>query len=182
MNNGHDSQDQASSYLRYLPAIYHRDPFLGRFLRIFEDVLSPIQEMVSTLPGRFDPGLAPSPMLEFLATWVGERRQATLSDGPWRKLIKQALELHRWRGTKRGLRLALELATGRRPLVTEYGKGMVLGEDSSLGLNTPLEDGMAPHVNVTFTCKPEDVDKAVVDDVISRCSPGHVSYSVTFQP
>ncbi len=181
MNNGHASQDQVSSYVRYLPAIYQRDPFLGRFLRIFEDVLSPIQEMVSTLPERFDPGLAPPPMLAFLAAWVGEERSLSLAEGPTRQLVKQALVLHRWRGTKRGLRLALELATGRRPLITEYGRGMVLGTDSNLGVNTPLEDGMAPHVHVTFACTPEEVDKGIVDEIVCRYSPGHISHSVSFQ-
>lgn len=180
MDNGRAGRDQVGGYIRYLPAIYQRDPFLSSFLRIFEEVLSPIQEMVSTLPQRFDPGLAPSPMLEILATWVGEQWRAPLAEGPRRRVLKQAIVLHRWRGTKRGLRLALELATGRRPLITEYGRGMVLGTDSTLGLNTQLEDGTAAHVNVTFTCTSEEVDRAVVNDIISRYSPGHVSYSIIF--
>ncbi|HET6261971.1 MAG TPA: hypothetical protein VFG99_06990, partial [Chloroflexia bacterium] len=39
-------EPEPSDLLRYLPAIYSADPFVGRFLHIFEDVLDPISVMV----------------------------------------------------------------------------------------------------------------------------------------
>lgn len=66
--NGHkqppfpDGEEPApSSYLRYLPAIFTADEFVGRFLRIFEDVLQPISAMVDNQPYYWDPLTTPGP-------------------------------------------------------------------------------------------------------------------------
>jgi phage tail-like protein len=180
--NGRNRREEASTYLQYLPATYQGDPFLGRFLNVFEDVLSPIQAMVSALPELFDPRLAPPAMLERLASWVGAQRPAGSSEARWRHLVRQTLWLHRWRGTKRGLRAALEAATGRRPLITEYAAGLVLGPDATLSLNGTLEGGRPLHFDVTFDCSPGEVDKALIDDILRWCKPAHVSYSLTLRP
>ena len=171
---------RASSYLHYLPSIYQEDAFVGRFLLIFEDILSPIQQVVNTLPERFDPRLSPSPMLELLASWVGADRPEGMSEPRWRKLIGAFLFLHRWRGTKIGLRTALEIATGKRPLITEYAPGLVVSQDATLGLNTALVTGHPLRVRISFDCPPEDVDRVVVDDIIRLYKPAHSSYSVDF--
>jgi len=182
MDNGRLSREQPSTYLWYLPAIYQDDPFLGRFLRIFEEVISPIQAIVDSLPERFDPLLAPPTMLERLASWVGAQRPARLPEPRWRQLVAHALLLHRWRGTKRGVRLALEMATGQAPLITEYAEGLVLGPDATLGLNTALREGKALHFQVVFDCDPEEVDKTLVQHIMGAYKPAHVSYSVAFRP
>ena len=180
-HNGQVPPEKPSTYLQYLPAIYQDDPFLGRFLRVFEDILSPVQGMVNTLPEVFDTHLAPSLMLERLASWAGAQKPARLPEQRWRQLARHSLWLHRWRGTKRGLRLALEVTTGQRPLVTEYTAGLVLGSDATLGLNTALEEGGALHFDVMFDCSPEAVDKGLVDDIIREYKPAHVSYSIRFR-
>ena len=180
--NGHVPQVEPSTYLQYLPAIYQEDPFLGRFLRIFEDILSPIQATVNTLPERFDPRLAPPAMLRLLETWVGAQRPGRMPDDRWRQMVKNTLWLHRWRGTKRGLRLALEIATGQRPLISEYAAGLVLGSDAALGVNTALEGGTALNFSVMFDCAPETVDRTLVEAIIRDYKPASTSYSVSFRP
>lgn len=183
MDNGRLPGDEPSTYLRYLPAIYQNDPFLGRFLRIFEEIISPIQVMVDTLPERFDPRLAPPPMLERLASWVGGTQQPSrLPEPGWRQLVAHSLLLHRWRGTKRGVRAALEAATGRAPLIAECAEGLVLGPDATLGLNTALAVGKALHFQVVFDCAEEEVDRTLVQNIISAYKPAHVSHSVAFRP
>jgi len=182
MDNGHRPQEEPSTYLRYLPAIYQDDPFLGRFLRIFEEITSPIQEMVNTLPERFDPRLAPRAMLERLASWVGAQSPTRLPEPGWRQLVVNALSLHRWRGTKRGLRLALEMATGRTPLISECAEGLVLGRDANLGLNTVLAVGTALHIQLVFDCAEGDVDRILVRNIMDAYKPAHVSYSIGFRP
>lgn len=175
---------EPSELLRYLPAIYQNDPFIGRFLRIFEDMHSPVQAMVEALPSYFDPNLAPPELQRRLASWVGgERRDGAgrLDDAAWGRLVAHQLELHRWRGTKRGLRLALELATGHRPLINDYSTGLVLGADASLGVNATLESGQTLSVSVRFDCEPGEIDASTVDAIIRQHKPAHVSHSVTFR-
>ena len=174
-----------SGLLRYLPAIYAGDPFVGRFLRIFEAVHTPLRRTASTLPHYFDPTLAPGPLQAALAAWVGAERDgplARLSREAWGRLIRESVELHRWRGTKRGLRRALELATGRAPLITDFGGGTVLGDDARLGANTRLENGEPFQITVTFECDPDEIDMALVDAIIRRQRPAHVIHTVAFTP
>ncbi len=174
---------EPSRLLRYLPSIYEQDPFIGRFLRIFEDIHTPVRQMASTLPDYFDPVIAPPALQQLLGDWLGEESTgpfARLSHEARGRLIREALELHRWRGTRRGLRRALELATGRTPLVTDRGNGTVLSEDARLGNNTQLEDAQPFQITVTFDCDRSEVDEVVVDAIIRRHRPAHVMCTVAF--
>lgn len=176
---------QPSVLLQYLPAIYSNDPFVGRFLRIFEDLHMPLRYAAAALPLYFDPAVAPGPMREILAGWVGAEDRAVAGRMPpeaWGRLIRESVELHRWRGSKRGLRRALELATGRTPLITDYGEGLVLSRDARLGTNTALEDGAPFEFTVTFECEPDEIDAALVDAIIRRHRPAHVTHAVAFAP
>jgi len=183
VNNGVNPYPiEESSYLAYLPAIYRQDPFIGRFLRVFEEVLTPVQAMVNTLPERFDPDVTTGIMLDFLATWVGARRPPRLPEDRWRKAIKQSVWLYRWRGTRTGLAAALELLVGRRPLIAENTGGLALGEDAALGRNTTLDDIAAQHFTVTFECEEDEIDTALAHDIIQAYKPGPASYHISFRP
>ena len=174
-----------SRLLQYLPAIYSGDPFIGRFLRIIEDVHTPVRRTAGALPLYFDAALTSPPMRERLAGWVGAEGgalAARMAPEAWGRLIRESIELHRWRGSKRGLRRALELATGRMPLITDYGDGLVLSDDARLGTNTTLEHGSPFEVTVTFECEPDEIDAALVDAIIRRHRPAHVIHSVVYAP
>lgn len=174
---------EPSRLLRYLPSIYEQDPFIGRFLRIFEDVHTPVRHMASTLPDYFDPVVSPPALQQLLGDWVGEESTgpfARLSHEARGRLIREALELHRWRGTRRGLRRALELATGHTPLITDRGNGTVLSEDAHLGNNTQLEDAQPFQITVTFECDRSEIDEVVVGAIIRRHRPAHVMCTVAF--
>ena len=173
---------EPSSYLRYLPTIYWEDDFLGRFLRIFEDVLTPVQGMVNSVPQQFDPALASTTMLDMLASWVGVGEYPGLDEASWRRLIKASLLLHNLRGTKRGMKLALDIVTGRKPFITEYSPGLVLGADAALGLNSSLETGAALQFHVAFDCRQSEVDPVLVHAIIGHYKPVHVTYTVSYLP
>ena len=181
--DGDGRQAEASKLLRFLPSIYEQDPFIGRFLRIFEDIHDPLQAIASTLPQYFDPAIAPRELGAFIGSWVGSEREgdtARLSDSRWGRLARESVWLHRWRGTKRGLRRALEIATGFTPMITDFADGLVLSGDASLGVNTSLGSGAPRRVVVTFDCEPDLVDSGVVDAIIRRHKPAHVTHEVTF--
>ncbi len=169
-----------SQYLRYLPGIYSEDPFIGRFLRVFEEILSPLQTTVDNRAQLFDPSLAPPPMLAHLAQWVGADLVGRLQETAARRFARATVALHQLRGSKRGLRLALELATGKRPYITEYSDGLVLGEDAVLGLNTALSDGRPLQVQVLFDCREDEVDTSLVHAIIRRYKPAETVYALVF--
>lgn len=108
-----------SNYLDYLPGIYQESEFLGRFLLIFEHILSPIDRTVANISHFFDPDLAPVDMVPWLGSWLGVVVDARIPEERRRELVRAAPDLYRWRGTRRGLREYLRLYTGIEPEVTE---------------------------------------------------------------
>jgi phage tail-like protein len=173
-------EQQSSEYLRYLPAIYQQDPFLGQFLRIFEDLLFPIQVLVNGLSHQFDPQIASPMMARTLALWVGQRDIAGIPDDRWRVLISRAVWLHRWRGTKHALREAVRIVVGTTPLISEYATGAVLGPDARLGINTELDTRQALRFTMTFECPEELVDRRLLEAIINFYKPANVQCIVRF--
>ena len=108
-----------SSYLEHLPGIYHESHFLGRFLLIFEHILSPIDRTVGSTWTYFDPGLVPDEFLPWLASWTGLALDTRIPAENRRAVVQAAPELWRWRGTRRGLRQFIHLYTGIDPEITE---------------------------------------------------------------
>ena len=114
-----DRGSQASYLVEYLPEIYQQEAFMGRFLRIFEEVLAPIERMLDSMPGYFDPTTTTPEVLEWLATWLG-----ISTDERWplprrRTIVRRASELFQLRGTRKGLSIAIESLTGLVPTISE---------------------------------------------------------------
>ncbi|APE24646.1 MULTISPECIES: phage tail protein [Streptomyces] len=95
-----------------LPALYADDDFAQRFTAGLDTVLAPVFATLDNLPAYLDPRVTPADFLSWLATWVGG-----VDDPRWplelrREAVARAVELHRWRGTRRGLVEALSLILG----------------------------------------------------------------------
>ena len=101
-----------SLYLDFLPSLFREVDFIGRFLKIFEQAFEPIVHSFETMWAHLDPLTAPVALLPFLASWVGWQNDPNWDIHQQRRLIKQAVELYRWRGTRTGLRLYLHWYTG----------------------------------------------------------------------
>jgi phage tail-like protein len=105
-----------------LPAVYQEeDPFIGRFTAGLDDVLAPVIATLDCLDAYVDPMLAPEDFLGWLAEWVGVTVNENAPVSLHRSTVARAAELHRLRGTVRGLRTALELLTGGQVEVSESG-------------------------------------------------------------
>jgi phage tail-like protein len=168
-----------SAYLRYLPSSLQQDPFLRRFLLIFEAVLAPLERLVDTLPLYTEARMTPAEFLPWLAGWVDLVLDAGWPEDRQRALIAHAAEIYRWRGTRRGLRLRLEACTGGRVVIQEYQDGFVLGRESGLGLTTRL--GSAPRDPQLFVVTiavpdPSQVDPQSLRAVIEEDKPAHATY------
>jgi phage tail-like protein len=119
-----------ASSLRYLPAVYSEDAvsrdFLGRFLSIFDTVRDTVSARIANIAAYFDPASAPddssADFLAWLGSWVGMALDRHWPEARRRALLKNAHRLYELRGTPEGLRLHIELYTGRKPQILEHFK------------------------------------------------------------
>ncbi|MEM1293384.1 MAG: phage tail protein [Cyanobacteria bacterium P01_H01_bin.162] len=179
-----------SLYLDFLPDLYREVDFVGRLLKVFEQAFEPDVRTLDSLWAYLNPRLAPQGMLPFLAHWVGWQLAPDLSLDQQRDLIARALEIYRWRGTRRGLRLSLHLATGLPLAVAPgsapaiaihetFGAGLVLG-DTHLG-PTAIMGGTNPfHFGVVLR-QPAgvDLDETLIRKTIEREKPAFCTYDLT---
>jgi phage tail-like protein len=129
------TEQTKSRYLEHLPAIHHEDPFLGRFLLPFEQVFAGFEDLLSAIDRHFAPALAEPDFLPWLATWVALVLDESWDDSQRRRLIAEAVELYRWRGTVYGLKRYLEIYLGIKPRIRErrWPGGMQIGVASRIG-------------------------------------------------
>jgi phage tail-like protein len=168
-----------SAYLRYLPTIYQQDPFLRRFLLIFESVLRPLETAVDNLPLYTEPEVAPDEFVPWLAQWVALALDSTWPLARQRALIANAVEIYRWRGTIYGLKLHIMTYCGAEALVQEYRSGFVLGKDNRLGLTTQLSATPANPLLFVVTVPlthPKQADAQVLRQIVEENKPAHAVY------
>jgi phage tail-like protein len=172
-----------SRYLDYLPAVFRQDEFMGRFLGIFESVLGPLEGVADELPSYTDPSVCPEEILPYLAHWVAMEMGETWPAERQRRILAVAAELHRWRGTRRGLKAYLGAVTGVTPLLAENTDGSRLGEDNRLGLSTRLGRPVPDCVTVTLpVLEGEEPDPVEVAALIEEQKPAHATYLLRIVP
>jgi phage tail-like protein len=169
-----------SQLLDYLPRVYRRDAFLAQFLLVFQSVLDPIERRIDASQHFLDPELTPAVFLPWLASWLDLELTPGMDEHSQRAAIERAIELYRWKGTRRGLREELRLRTGTRPLIVENFDGLRLGQDASLGMNTQLGAARPGEIVVTLVA-PRQVDGervARAAEMIEELKPAHVGHVV----
>ncbi|MEM1241054.1 MAG: phage tail protein [Cyanobacteria bacterium P01_H01_bin.26] len=185
----------SSLYLDFLPDIYRNVDFVGRFLKIFETTFEPAVDILKHQSAYLDPLTAPQAMLPFLAHWVGWSFQGPLSLAQQRALIRYAMEIYRWRGTRRGLRFYLHLASGL-PLddhiadesqksigiYENFSRGHVLGH-TVMGQSTILSGNIPYHFNVRLRPAIDyPLDETLLRSIIEQEKPAFCSYNLSIEP
>ena len=180
-----------SLYPKFLPEIYREVDFVSRLLKIFEETFEPTVNILNSLWAYLDPLTAPEAMLGFLGNWVAWEINPRWSPEVQRRLIRQAMQIYSWRGTRRGLRFYLHLYTGL-PLDEEipqeddkhisiqevFQEGLVLGK-TSLGNNTLMGGGRPYHFIVRLRSEPGiEIDEQLVDYIIEEEKPAFCTYEL----
>lgn len=162
------------SYLQYLPSFYRENDFAGRFLRIFEDILKPIEGVVDNLAFYFDPGMAPSSILPWLAAWVGLVLDERWPEARRRKLIASAAELYRWRGTRRGISQFLEIYTGVTPQIIESTPASTPSTSETKRAGEEIKPNC--FAVILKVPGPAEIDPDIVRAIIEVQKPAHAAY------
>jgi phage tail-like protein len=183
-----------SLYLDFLPDLYREVDFIGRMLKIFEQTFEPAVHTLDTMWAHLNPLTAPESLLPFLAYWVGWRLHPGLSIARQRYLISRAMQLYRWRGTRRGLRFYLYLYTNlpldehlpeaeKHISIQEiFGNSFILGE-SRLGQNSIIGGGQPYHFIVQLKPSPShELDEPLIHQIIQQEKPAFCTYELSILP
>jgi phage tail-like protein len=156
---------------RGMPSIYHETDFAMRFVGALEGVLDPIAAVLDTLPEHFSADYASRAMIDMLAAWLGVQNDEDLALDARRETVRMAAYLGRWRGTVRGLELALRLTFPGIPMRVVDDGGVRWSLDGALAKVEP-----ARFVVYVDTPIPEDRQVAV-----ARCIEHHKPVQATYK-
>ncbi len=180
-----------SDYTTFLPTVYQEVDFIARFIKIFEQAFDPVVNSFNSMWANLDPLTAPQALIPFLAQWVDWPMDSQLGLLQQRKLIRRAVEIYRWRGTRKGLRFYLHLYTGL-PLdeavnqeedksisITEpFGQGCVFGV-AHVGKDAILGGGKPYHFQVRLRANPDNpIDEQLVRRILDREKPVFCTYDL----
>lgn len=113
------------------------EPFAMRFVAGLEDVLDPIVAMLDLLAAHLDVGCAPDDFVAMLGEWLGLELDAGVESDPerllaaHRRLVDQATEITRHRGTRKGLMRLLKLGFEDLALEVDDSGGVTWSTDTS---------------------------------------------------
>lgn len=116
------------SYLsNYLPGVYREDQqsasFLERFLSNVEGLYTTLEDKIAAAQILFDVRSAPREVLDWLAGWFGVALDPSWDEARRRMFIAHAMEFFQYRGTIRGLTMALHLALDKCADENIFGEG-----------------------------------------------------------
>jgi phage tail-like protein len=157
-----------------LPAVFVDDDFTQRLLSAFDTVLAPLLATLDCLDAYLDPAATPPDFLAWLAGWLALELAEEWPEPRQRELVRQAIALHRWRGTRRGVAEQVRLVTGGEVEVADSGG---CGASPEPGGDLPGTGPAAVRVTVRVA-DPAAVDRRRLAGAVAAAVPAHVSTTV----
>jgi phage tail-like protein len=160
-----------SRYLYDLPVLFHDNEFLGRYLAIFESLWEPLEQRQDHIEMYLDPQTCPATFLHWLAGWFGLALNQRWPEARQRRLLAEATELYRWRGTRYGLTRMIEVCTGLTPTITDQA------EAGPGGTPQPFVFHIRLHIPPN-----SGLDRTFIEDIIQTHKPAHAGYMLEIEP
>jgi len=154
--------------------MFQDDEFALAFTAALDEVLAPAVLAIHTIDAYLDPQLAPRDFLDWLATWVGIELDETWPEPLQRDLVANAVDLYRWRGTKRGLAATIKLYAGVDPEIIDNG-----GTSFSDTPRGPLPGAKQPSLIVrVHIAEGHYVDEARINDLVTAAKPAYLPHTI----
>lgn len=160
-----------------LPALYAGDELAQRLTAGLDSVLAPIMSTIDNLDRYFDPRVAPEDFVSWLAYWVAIELDPAWPQPLRRAVVMRAVELHRSKGTVRGLVERLWLCAGVHARVLD-GAGAVW----STRPGNALPGTATTRAVVQAWPGRSPVDGELVATVVSSACPVHLTCTVEVLP
>jgi phage tail-like protein len=139
----------------------------------FDHAYAPVLATLDSLSCYFDPHLAPSDFLDYLATWVGVDIDDSWDLQQRRAVIAGAALLHRRRGTSRGIQETLTVGLGATVDIQDTG-----GCTWSRTPGGTVPGTAPPQVAVRIRSEdPASIDPRRVDALMEATKPAHVRHT-----
>jgi phage tail-like protein len=117
---------------RFLPELNRREDVTGdlqRFLACMQEVTDLLLHDIDRFTERFDPDVAPEPVLDLMLGELGNPFPFDLSEVDKRRLLNVLVAIYREKGTDSGIRNAIRFFLGLEVDLTAYaGEALFLGE------------------------------------------------------
>ncbi len=173
-----------------LPAVFQRTIRAGNpltaLLGLMEALHAPSEAVLEQLDATFNPRRTTDEFVPFLAYWVDldrlfedepsgkwqvgfSRHPMTSGLGRLRELVASAAYLSQWRGTKKGLLLFLQIATGLENFEIDE---QVLDDTGRL---------LAFHIKIRAPAE-GSVHEHLIERIIELEKPAYVTYELVFEP
>jgi phage tail-like protein len=152
------------------------DTFIQRFCDGLDEVLAPVPSALDNFSAFLDPQLTPPDFLEWLAGWVGIEIDHTWPVDRRRKMVANATDMFRRRGTADGLADLVELFVGVRPEIVEGGG--VAWSQSPDGQMPGQAD--APLVVRLRMAQPAPAVLSRLDKLVTANKPAHLGHRLEF--
>jgi phage tail-like protein len=182
---------RAADIERMLPGLFQQtlapDQPLSALLAVMEALHQPAEDVLNRLDAHLDPRRAPDEFVTLLARWVdldrlfregaatsttaGEGSTTVIAPERLRLLVRAAARLSQWRGTQKGLREFLELATGV--------SGFDLRENMRSGGKTGTAIAAPYHLWVAAPAAAEP-HRPLIDRIVRSEKPAYMTHELTF--
>lgn len=183
---------RAADIERMLPGVFQQalapDQPLSALLTVMEALHQPGEDVLDRLDAHLDPRRAPEEFVTLLARWVdldrlfregaangaktaGDSLATGIAPERLRLLVRAAARLSQWRGTQRGLREFLELATGI--------EGFDLRENMRSGGKTGQAVAAPYHLWVAAPAAAEP-QRPLIDRIVRSEKPAYMTHELTF--
>jgi phage tail-like protein len=160
---------------RHMPSLYQQeDRLVLRLLEALDEVTAPVHCTLDSLEAYFDPLVAPTDFLEWLATWLGVEFDEAWSEERRREVLASASATYRMLGTAAGLRAALTRFVDGRVEVEESG-GAAWSDHS--GGELPGRPDFELVVRIR-AADPSSVPVARLDAMVAAVKPAHIVHRI----